>query len=253
LSTKKTERKKSAWKQYRDILVKKRGSLISEYKALSDLGTEAYLEDRGLSKKSKSRTYFFVVDGMYIDMKAPVRVVLAGAKRPNSFQSKAIFKALDSLGYNVIHDPTAKGGTPLAGNAKGKESSRYSVLARPQQAKFRESVSYLFSKKCWVTSCEIPQALEAAHITPYAQSIDDPMCDHVSNGILLRRDIHALFDAGLLKFLPENTMGLFTVQVDKSAASNEYSKFHDKKIRYPKSKTAEDARRRLLRRYDEEL
>ena len=253
VSLKKGKATLSIWRQYREILCSMQSSLMSEYEALADLGTVKYLKGRGLSVNSKSETYFFNYHGDYVDMKAPVRVVLANVERPSSFQSADIYRALRSLGYSVVHDQSASGDLPLAGKNKEKEASRYSVLARPQQTKFRKSVSHLFSHKCWVTSCEIPQALEAAHITPYAQSVDDPMCDHVSNGLLLRRDIHALYDAGLLNFKPEKVAGLFTVQVDKPAASNEYSKLQGKKISYPVSKTSEEAERRLLRRYDKKL
>ena len=41
--------------------------------------------------------------------------------------------------------------------------------------------------------------LEAAHISPYG----GPSTDRVSNGLLLRADIHTLFDCGLLACDPK--------------------------------------------------
>ncbi len=43
-------------------------------------------------------------------------------------------------------------------------------------------------------------ALDAAHIRPYS----DGGVHEVSNGLLLRRDIHSLFDAGYVTVTPDN-------------------------------------------------
>jgi predicted restriction endonuclease len=51
-----------------------------------------------------------------------------------------------------------------------------------------------------VTGCDAPEALEAAHIIAY-QGQDT---HHVTNGLLLRADLHTLFDFGLLA-IDENT------------------------------------------------
>lgn len=52
---------------------------------------------------------------------------------------------------------------------------------------------------CVITGCDAEDALEAAHISPYrgAQS------NHVQNGLLLRADLHSLFDLGVLAVEPE--------------------------------------------------
>ena len=52
---------------------------------------------------------------------------------------------------------------------------------------------------CLVTGTRTEEALEACHIVPVANGGPDS----VQNAILLRRDVHALFDAGRLNFVPE--------------------------------------------------
>jgi HNH endonuclease len=65
---------------------------------------------------------------------------------------------------------------------------------RPEQAKFRSELFGVYNGACAVTGCSIPEALQAAHLeTLDGKDINDPC-----NGILLRADIHELFDAGLL-------------------------------------------------------
>lgn len=70
------------------------------------------------------------------------------------------------------------------------------VQVRTEQATFREAVFRAFGGKCAVSGCDVPEALEAAHRTgrDWRQGHNSAM-----DGILLRRDLHALYDAGLLR------------------------------------------------------
>lgn len=76
----------------------------------------------------------------------------------------------------------------------GKRRRITIVAARGPQAKFRTSVRAVYGDKCAITGCDISEALEAAHIDPF----ENPSQHHPSNGVLLRRDLHALFDRGLI-------------------------------------------------------
>lgn len=61
---------------------------------------------------------------------------------------------------------------------------------RPLQARFRADLLDLYPG-CVVTGCTLPDACEAAHIIAHT---GDPVWDDPANGLLLRRDMHALFD-----------------------------------------------------------
>lgn len=78
------------------------------------------------------------------------------------------------------------------------------VAPRLGQAAFRLSVQEAYRRACAVTAAHPLPALEAAHIRPYG----DGGSHDVSNGILLRRDLHRLFDLGLVTVRPH---GVFTV------------------------------------------
>lgn len=69
-----------------------------------------------------------------------------------------------------------------------------SVVQRPGQSAFRMAIMRAYEGKCCITGCPQPETLEAAHIVSYC----GPDSDHVCNGLLLRLDVHALFDAFLL-------------------------------------------------------
>lgn len=73
------------------------------------------------------------------------------------------------------------------------------IRLRRGQFKFRQALLARYSRKCVVTGSSIVALLEAAHISPFRGEDDN----HVANGLLLRADIHTLFDLNLLGIEPE--------------------------------------------------
>ena len=73
------------------------------------------------------------------------------------------------------------------------------VKPRLGQATFRIAVLDAYGRGCAVTEEHSLPALEASHIRPYAQ--DGP--HEVRNGLLLRADIHRLFDTGYATVMPD--------------------------------------------------
>jgi len=73
-------------------------------------------------------------------------------------------------------------------------------LIRPRlgQGAFRVVVTDVYGRRCAVSRERTLPALEAAHIRPYSEGGDH----EASNGLLLRRDIHSLFDAGYVTVTP---------------------------------------------------
>jgi len=75
-----------------------------------------------------------------------------------------------------------------------------SIVRRQGQGAFRRTLLKAYSSQCAVTGCRIEALLEAAHIVPYLGADTNV----VSNGLLLRADIHTLFDLGLLWVDPDS-------------------------------------------------
>jgi putative restriction endonuclease len=73
------------------------------------------------------------------------------------------------------------------------------ITPRLGQGSFRVLVTDAYERRCAVTNEKTLPALDAAHIKPYSESGDHI----VSNGILLRRDLHALFDQGYVTINPQ--------------------------------------------------
>ena len=60
--------------------------------------------------------------------------------------------------------------------------------------RFRKNLIARYGARCAITGASVLEVLDAAHIRPVA----DLGGDHVDNGLLLRADLHRLFDAELL-------------------------------------------------------
>lgn len=100
-----------------------------------------------------------------------------------------------------------------------------SIVRRKGQSKFRSALLRAYDRRCAVTGCEIEALLEAAHIVPY-QGADTNV---VSNGLLLRADIHTLFDLGLCWIDPSRLV----IKLAEGLEGSEYEALRDQPIRLP--------------------
>jgi HNH endonuclease len=93
----------------------------------------------------------------------------------------------------------------LGGSLQGfaEEGQRFGepTLIRPRlgQGAFRLVVTDAYHRRCAVTGERTLPALDAAHIRPYSEGGEHS----VSNGLLLHRDIHCLFDLGYVTVTPD--------------------------------------------------
>ena len=94
-------------------------------------------------------------------------------------------------------DPTVQD-FDLSSVADQRDRAIAEVVRRRGQAKFRKTLLDDYRGRCAITGCDAVEALEAAHIAPYRGDYSD----HVQNGLLLRADLHSLFDLGLISIDP---------------------------------------------------
>jgi putative restriction endonuclease len=117
------------------------------------------------------------------------------------------------------------------------------VLVRPRlgQGSFRMLTANNYERRCAVTGEKALPVLDAAHIQPVAEGGQH----RLTNGLLLRTDVHRLFDAGYVTVTPD---GRFQVSPRlKSDFDNgePYMPHHGKKIWMP-GDPAQQPDRRLL-------
>lgn len=95
------------------------------------------------------------------------------------------------------------------------------ILMRRGQSAFREKLLRKYGC-CLITGCDAKEALEAAHIKAFASGGRN----HLSNGLLLRADIHTLFDLGRISIDPES----WTVKICTSLKVTAYKELSGKKV-----------------------
>ena len=101
------------------------------------------------------------------------------------------------------------------------------VLKRRGQARFRMSLIRAYDDCCAITGCSAVDALEASHIAPYNETINNK----TDNGLLLRADLHTLFDLGLLGVNPED----YSVMLSPKLGGTQYNELLGVKVRLPQS------------------
>nr|WP_232489802.1 HNH endonuclease [Pectobacterium parmentieri] len=101
------------------------------------------------------------------------------------------------------------------------------VIIREGQPVFRRKLIEAYEGKCAVTGCSIQVLLEAAHITPYAGAWHT----RAQHGLLLKTDIHTLFDRGLLWIDIE-----LKIRISEQLAGTEYAELDGRYLRLPKDK-----------------
>ncbi len=118
---------------------------------------------------------------------------------------------------NIIKEETARYGKPVI------------TYPRLGQGSFRVLVTDAYDRRCAVTSEKTLPALEAAHIRPFTEN--GPTI--INNGILLRRDLHALFDTGYITISPKYELEVSRRIKEEFDNGREYYKYHGSSIRLP--------------------
>lgn len=125
-----------------------------------------------------------------------IRVAPASARLLDSFQDSRMqmYETLDALDA-VDADEQA----PYAGSTNDtRPTATRTIRWRRGRRRFRQALMKRYGTACMVTGCKLVDLLEAAHISPYRGEQDN----HAENGLLLRADIHTLFDLNLLAIDP---------------------------------------------------
>lgn len=120
-----------------------------------------------------------------------------------------------------------------------REFAKRMVALREGQARFRESLLRVYPR-CAVTGTDVTTVLEAAHIWPYSGTNSNV----VTNGIILRRDIHRLFDLFALTVTTD-----LTVRVSPHLWGTDYAALDGRRLQVVPSDPAARPSPELLARH----
>lgn len=104
-------------------------------------------------------------------------------------------------------------------------------IIRPRlgQGAFRSEVVDAYGRRCAVTRERTLPALDAAHIRPYSEGGEH----EISNGLLLRRDIHSLFDRGYVTVTPDLSFEVSKKIREQFENGRHYYGLHGSKVHVP--------------------
>ena len=131
----------------------------------------------------------------------------------------------DELGRQAEETVTQEGEFDAGDLHDARERMLRAIVHRRGQPAFRNALLHLYGGRCAFTECNATGALEAAHIVPYLGE----RTNHPSNGLLLRADVHLLFDLGLLGV---ETKG-WTIIASPSLGETAYKELHGRPVSLP--------------------
>jgi HNH endonuclease len=120
---------------------------------------------------------------------------------------------------------------PVVGFAEAAVRYGAPTLITPRlgQGAFRIAVTEAYGRQCAVSQGKVLPALDAAHIRPYADG-----GSHIkSNGILLRKDIHCVFDAGYATVDTDYRFVVSNQVKERFDNGEEYRRLHGKPLQLP--------------------
>lgn len=117
-----------------------------------------------------------------------------------------------------------------------------SIVRRRGQPQFRKELLKAYQGRCAITACSLQQVLEAAHIHPYLGDATNV----VSNGLLLRADVHTLFDLGLLWINPVD----LRIEISEVLRDSEYVSIEGRSLYIPENEAERPSRPALEFRFN---
>lgn len=129
----------------------------------------------------------------------------------------------------------------------GRYGSEYLTRGRLGQGAFRILVTDAYTRRCAITGERTLPVLQAAHIKPYASNGPH----RVSNGLLLRSDLHTLFDRGYLTVTRELKIEVSKHLREDWQNGREYYAHHGKPLAIIPTKIGESPDIEFLRWHNE--
>lgn len=137
--------------------------------------------------------------------------------------------------WDAVNERMSRPDFPGMAEAQARFGEPQLIRPRLGQGAFRVLVTDTYNRRCAITRERTLPALEAAHIRPYG----DGGAHEAQNGLLLRRDIHSLFDAGYVTVTPDLHFEVSRRIKEEFDNGRHYYELHGQTIHAP-----EDALRR---------
>lgn len=163
----------------------------------------------------------------------------APADWPKSTVQGKTFDALEGRGYELVAQVRERLGQVISPELAlpfdqmrqyDRASARYAEATRKVrlgQGGFQVEVVEAYQRRCALTGEKTLPVLEAAHIVPYSAGGEHD----VQNGLLLRSDMHTLFDRGYLTITPEYRVEVSSQIAEQYTNGKLYYSYHGQELR----------------------
>ncbi len=189
---------------------------VAKYRNQADLRTTDYIIGNIIIEQP-----FFLNENQWIPI-------------PSDFKSSIVQGKTYDLtvepGLSIVHQLKLSSNKPqMVEENRPRYGDPILTLPRLGQGAFRILVTDAYERRCAITNERTLPALDAAHIIPYSEYNDNS----VSNGILLRRDLHALFDKGYITITPAMAVEVSHKIKEEFENGKDYYRLHGSNIRLP--------------------
>lgn len=141
-----------------------------------------------------------------------------------TFQYESLFRYIDLEEIDVLYG-NYLGDNFILQSDEGIKKEIIEKKKRESAPRFRRMIINIYNGKCAITNEDTLEVLEASHIQDYKNDNSN----HHQNGLLLRADLHKLFDVGLVRIDED-----YTVIVDDRVTSEYYRRYNGICLRLPK-------------------
>ena len=124
--------------------------------------------------------------------------------------------------YSLFERPETLKSQLVLAEPQAEYTKKYLTKVRLGQGAFRVQLTDAYNRKCSITGERTLPVLEAAHIKPFSEAGPH----RISNGILLRADLHKLFDSGYLTITKEYKVEISRKIKEEFENGKEYYKLH---------------------------
>jgi len=166
---------------------------------------------------------FFLDRGHWIPLPDWKREIVRGRGYDSEGDGREIWQRVEALIKATSHELQ-----PIE-ESQPRYGDPLTVFPRLGQGSFRLIVTDSYERRCAFTNSPVLHVLEAAHIRPYSLG-----GTHVpSNGILLRQDLHTLFDRGYMTVTPAHRIEVSARIREEFHNGKEYYRLHGETMRLP--------------------
>lgn len=169
----------------------------------------------------KTLAGYYIKRNIYYSIQQADLSFINGASANDSIRRNALDK--QQLSKNRKVTPPVKAYLPDEADHRSFLTKKVNI--RPNQDIFRSKLFEFYGTKCMLTGCDVARAIEASHICPYRGEKDN----HPENGILLRRDLHTLYDENLIGINPDR----LTVRLSNALRGSVYERYEGLSLNFP--------------------